>query len=82
LDAPQSASRKRKRGVDTDEEEELSEKKPKYMLEVKYYQKLFFSCLQYMTLPQISALTSRAPVPVFVKVCDPTQKQDSFFSGL
>lgn len=71
LDEPRMASRKRRRTSEVGfemEEDDSPVKRPKYLLEVKYYQKLFFSCLQFMTLPQISAVCSRAPVPIFVKV--------------
>jgi hypothetical protein len=87
LDSPCPPSKKRKRSEIGSEENDYmapgtlgmtcgsqvgGAKRPKYLLEVKYYQKLFFSCLQFMTLPQISAVCSRAPVPIFVKVCFPS----------
>lgn len=59
--------RKRKR-MDYDDGTERSDKKPRYLLETKFYQKLFFNCLQYMSLQQISKVTAHAPVPLFVKV--------------
>jgi len=42
-------------------------KKPRYLLETKFYQKLFFNCLHFMTLEEISTVCTCAPVPIFVK---------------
>eukprot|EP01130_Rhizamoeba_saxonica_P000709 TRINITY_DN10640_c0_g1_i1.p1 TRINITY_DN10640_c0_g1~~TRINITY_DN10640_c0_g1_i1.p1 ORF type:complete len:442 (+),score=114.42 TRINITY_DN10640_c0_g1_i1:21-1346(+) len=47
--------------------EEPATKRPKYLMETKTYQKLFFNALHYLTLPEISTVASRAPVPLFVK---------------
>eukprot|EP01127_Copromyxa_protea_P009774 TRINITY_DN2324_c0_g4_i1.p1 TRINITY_DN2324_c0_g4~~TRINITY_DN2324_c0_g4_i1.p1 ORF type:complete len:676 (-),score=124.03 TRINITY_DN2324_c0_g4_i1:151-2127(-) len=63
LDDPQSLKRKRTSSFGNGG----LEKKPKYLLEIEHFRKLFFDSLRHMTLHQISAVTARAPVPVFVK---------------
>eukprot|EP01126_Amoeba_proteus_P066725 TRINITY_DN9714_c0_g1_i1.p1 TRINITY_DN9714_c0_g1~~TRINITY_DN9714_c0_g1_i1.p1 ORF type:complete len:666 (+),score=118.68 TRINITY_DN9714_c0_g1_i1:2391-4388(+) len=60
--------KKRSREMEDSELEELPQKRPRYLLEAKYFQKLFFNSLTYLTLPQISAICGRAPIPIFVKV--------------
>jgi len=75
LDVPNNVlSRKRARvqAEEDDEEDEDSDdsrlrKRPRYLLETKFFQKLFFNCLHFMTLEEISLVCSRAPVPLFVK---------------
>eukprot|EP01124_Arcella_intermedia_P015840 TRINITY_DN22408_c0_g1_i1.p1 TRINITY_DN22408_c0_g1~~TRINITY_DN22408_c0_g1_i1.p1 ORF type:complete len:536 (-),score=83.52 TRINITY_DN22408_c0_g1_i1:514-2121(-) len=61
LDADNFQVPSRKRG----REEEGST--PKYLLETKYYQKMFFNCLHFMTLEEISTISLKAPIPLFVK---------------
>jgi len=69
LDNNNNNNKKRTRwqSEDEDENDELPRKRPRYLLETKFYQKLFFNCLHFMTLEEISAVCSRAPVPIFVK---------------
>lgn len=67
IDEPSSRKRKRT-SFNGDDEDECDSKRPKYLLEAKYFQKLFFNTLQFLTVPQISVVTARAPVPIFVKV--------------
>lgn len=42
-------------------------KRSRFSLEDKYYQKLFFRSLSFMTLEELRSLCAQAPVPIFVK---------------
>jgi len=73
LDKPSTGSlKKRKREVDSDNDSDdiddaPREKRLRYTLETKYFQKLFFNCLHFLSLTELSSICGRAPVPVFVK---------------
>jgi len=69
--------KKRKRTTETDETAEEDEynlpcnckkrKRPQYLLESRFYQKLFFKSINFMTLDELSSIFKSAPLPFFVK---------------
>lgn len=42
-------------------------KRPKYSLEDRYFQKLFFKTLPFLTLEELRSVCGQAPIPMFVK---------------
>eukprot|EP01122_Echinamoeba_exundans_P012272 TRINITY_DN5086_c0_g1_i1.p1 TRINITY_DN5086_c0_g1~~TRINITY_DN5086_c0_g1_i1.p1 ORF type:complete len:553 (+),score=97.81 TRINITY_DN5086_c0_g1_i1:68-1726(+) len=42
-------------------------KRPKYSLEDRYFQKLFFKSLPFLTLEELRSVCGQAPIPMFVK---------------
>jgi len=68
LDAPKAQNLKRSASVAGLASIESREtKRPRFLLEAKFFQKLFFSCMQFMTLPEIARVANAAPIPIFVK---------------
>eukprot|EP01121_Diplochlamys_sp_Union-15-3_P012663 TRINITY_DN3825_c0_g2_i1.p1 TRINITY_DN3825_c0_g2~~TRINITY_DN3825_c0_g2_i1.p1 ORF type:complete len:578 (+),score=96.67 TRINITY_DN3825_c0_g2_i1:81-1814(+) len=51
----------------SDVEPPKKKKKSKYLLETRFYQKLFFQSLNFMTLEELSSIAKSAPLPFFVK---------------
>jgi PAS domain-containing protein len=68
LDAPPKPSNPLKRSAShAGLTEHRERKRPRFLLEAKFFQKLFFSCMQFMTLPEIARVANAAPIPIFVK---------------
>jgi len=63
LDNPKSCKRKR----DDEEMDGPPHKRKKYLLESRFYQRLFFKSLNFMTLDELCTVCQNAPLPFFVK---------------
>jgi len=66
LDAPKNSLKRTASQAGMNEGQRES-KRPRFLLEAKFFQKLFFSCMQFMTLPEIARVANNAPIPIFVK---------------
>lgn len=66
LDAPANG-RKRVRENDEFASGGPPSKKPRYLLETMFFQRMFFRCLEFLSVEEISKATATSSVPIFVK---------------